>query len=217
MGVHAVSGFRSPVVERREHGSFTRFALSSAVWLAVMLVLFPAAAWGQGLGEFVGAVTDPSGAGIPNAKITVTETGTGFTRNATTSPDGLFTVASLRPSVYSVTVEAPGFRSFTQKDITLLADQRATVNVKLELGTANGVGYGGGGGRPGGHHDADHQAGGGSGPHRRTASERTQCRRADAAGARRGDFAQRGSRPGPAEDLPRRGQPSPPTARAFTR
>ncbi len=88
----------------------------------------------QGLGEFTGAVTDPSGAAVPGAKVTATETGTGFARTAQTNSVGLYVLQSLRPSVYSLTVEVEGFRSYTQSNVTLGADQRATVNIKLEIG-----------------------------------------------------------------------------------
>jgi hypothetical protein len=91
----------------------------------------------QGLGEFVGTVTDPSGGAVAAAKVTVTEQGTSFTRATVTSGDGYFTVPSLRPSVYNLTVEAPGFRRFSQSGVTLGADQKATVNVALQLGVAS--------------------------------------------------------------------------------
>ena len=88
----------------------------------------------QGVGEFVGTVTDPSGAVIAGAKVTVTEAGTGFARSVVTGAEGFFTVPSLRPSDYNLRVEAAGFRTYSQTGVTLAADQSATVNVKLEVG-----------------------------------------------------------------------------------
>src|SRR5947209_5267595 len=101
----------------------------------------------QGLGEFVGTVTDPSGAVISVAKVTATEVGTGVSRAVNTNADGFYTIPSLRPADYNVSVEAQGFRSYTQTGVTLRADQSATVNVRLDLGSttetiqivANGV------------------------------------------------------------------------------
>src|SRR5665213_3357359 len=81
-----------------------------------------------------GAVTDATGAVIAGAKVTVTETATGFTREVKTGSDGLYYVPTLRPTVYKVTVESTGFRTMTQDGITLQADQKASVNFKLELG-----------------------------------------------------------------------------------
>ena len=90
--------------------------------------------FGQGLGEFVGTVTDPSGGAVAGAKVTVTETGTGFSRTTATTAEGFYTFPSLRPAEYSLSVEAPGFRNFNQSGIVLAADQKANVNVKLDLG-----------------------------------------------------------------------------------
>jgi hypothetical protein len=101
----------------------------------------------QGLGQFNGTVTDPSGAVISGAKVTITESGTSFARTVTSSPEGFYSIPSLRPSDYNLKVEATGFRTYNQTGITLAADQSATINVKLELGAttetvsvvANGV------------------------------------------------------------------------------
>ena len=98
------------------------------------LLTFSALMEAQGLGEFVGTVSDPSGGVIAGAKVTATETGTGFVRSTATTAEGFYTLPSLRPSNYTLTVEAPGFRSFMQSGVTLAADQTATVNAKLELG-----------------------------------------------------------------------------------
>ena len=56
-------------------------------------ILFCAPARGQGLGSIVGAVTDQAGAVIPNAKVTATEVGTGFSRTATTDTEGRYLLA----------------------------------------------------------------------------------------------------------------------------
>jgi hypothetical protein len=104
--------------------------------VVLLMSLAAAAASGQGLGEFVGAITDPSGGAVPGAKVTATEVGTKQIRNAVSNEQGYFVVPSLRPSVYDIAVEAPGFRSYRQQNVTLGADQRVTVNVKLELGSA---------------------------------------------------------------------------------
>jgi outer membrane receptor protein involved in Fe transport len=88
----------------------------------------------QGLGQFVGIVTDPSGSAIPSATVTVTEVGTGFVRTVNTNNEGYYVIPSLRPSVYNIAVEAQGFRSYHQDGVTLGADQKATVNVRLDVG-----------------------------------------------------------------------------------
>src|SRR5262245_16314956 len=88
----------------------------------------------QNQSEFIGTVTDPSGAPVPGAKITVTEKGTGLPRSTISSSAGLYTIPALRPAVYSTVAEATGFRTASIEDIRLEADQKATVNFKLEIG-----------------------------------------------------------------------------------
>ena len=107
--------------------------------LVLTAFLFPVLLYAQGLGNIVGTVTDPSGSVVPGATVKVTELGTGLSRSATTNADGYYVISSLKPSQYTLSVTSAGFRTFSQKDLTLLADQALTVNAKLELGTANEV------------------------------------------------------------------------------
>jgi hypothetical protein len=93
----------------------------------------------QGQGQIAGAVTDPSGAAIPNAKVTATEIGTGFARAVSTDSLGLFTFTSLRPAIYDLAVSVSGFRPYSDKGITVRADQDVSVNIKLEVGPVTEV------------------------------------------------------------------------------
>jgi Carboxypeptidase regulatory-like domain/TonB-dependent Receptor Plug Domain len=88
----------------------------------------------QNVSGFIGTVTDPSGAPVPGAKITVTERATQLSRSTVSSSEGFYTIPALRPALYRTTVEAAGFRSMAIEEIRLEADQKATVNFKLELG-----------------------------------------------------------------------------------
>ncbi|MGH9632667.1 MAG: carboxypeptidase regulatory-like domain-containing protein [Bryobacteraceae bacterium] len=108
---------------------YTRWGFTAFMFLAASSV-----SHAQGLGEFVGTVTDPSGGSIPSAKVTATEAGTGLSRTVLTNAQGYYVIPSLRPSTYDLTVEAAGFHTATQKNVTLGADQRATVNLNLEVG-----------------------------------------------------------------------------------
>jgi hypothetical protein len=82
-----------------------------------------------------GTVTDPSGASIPNAKITITSEAKGFRRNAQSSSNGAYTVPDLAPGVYSISVDAPGFKKAYLPEITLYVGQTSTQNFHLEVGT----------------------------------------------------------------------------------
>jgi hypothetical protein len=103
------------------------------------LLFAPLYSHAQGLGSILGRVTDPAGAGVAGAQVTATQQGTGFSRAATTDPDGLYVIPSLQPAVYTLTVEAKGFSISKQHDITLLADQSLTVNVDLKLGAVTEI------------------------------------------------------------------------------
>ena len=86
------------------------------------------------LATLVGTVTDSSGGIIANAKVIVTETETGQVYALTTGTSGEFIRPALKPSVYSIAVSAPGFKTATQKDILLKSGERTGVNIALTIG-----------------------------------------------------------------------------------
>jgi hypothetical protein len=79
-------------------------------------------------------VQDPTGAVIPNAAVTATEAGTGFNHRTVSNETGTFVFPSLRPTVYVITAEAPGFRRYSQTGVEVLASARITLNLILQLG-----------------------------------------------------------------------------------
>jgi len=101
-----------------------------------LLLLCSSSAWAQGFGSIVGTVSDPSGAVIPGASITVTDPATSVTRHETANQQGYFVVSTLRPSTYDITITAPGFVDYKQTGVRLLADQTVTVNATLSIGKA---------------------------------------------------------------------------------
>ncbi|HZS04376.1 MAG TPA: carboxypeptidase regulatory-like domain-containing protein [Blastocatellia bacterium] len=103
------------------------------------LLALSGVAGAQGLGSIVGTVTDPTGAVIAGAKVTATEVGTGFARTTTTDAEGRYVLASLRPAQYDLSVEAAGFRTFSQKGVTLLADQTLTLGMAVQVGAQSEV------------------------------------------------------------------------------
>lgn len=84
-----------------------------------------------------GTVGDPSGAAVPNVKVTVKQTATGFTRVAQSSSAGIYSFSALPPGGYELTAEAQGFKSTELKGITLSVGAVATVDLTLQLGTAS--------------------------------------------------------------------------------
>lgn len=84
-----------------------------------------------------GSVTDPAGAAIPNASITLTQTTTNFTRTSTSKEDGSYREEFLPVGPYKVLVSAPGFKSLSRTGIVLSVMQDATLNLSLDIGGAS--------------------------------------------------------------------------------
>jgi hypothetical protein len=107
------------------------------VFLASLLLA--AAAFGQATTSLRGAVTDPSGAAIPGAKVTIVNPETGATRSATTAGDGTYVFTEVLPGTYTLSVEATGFQKFQQSDVVLRVALPATVNVGMKVGAVTQV------------------------------------------------------------------------------
>ena len=102
--------------------------------IAVVLLLAVAVAGQTNKGGISGTVMDQNGAAIPGATVTVTNVGTGQKQTLTTSEDGAFQVTSLDPVVYSVTVEAAGFKTATIQSLKVDTSSTASANVIMEAG-----------------------------------------------------------------------------------
>jgi len=109
--------------------------LTVSLFILGVFCMAVAPAYGQaGKATITGTVGDPSGAVIPNAEVTVTNTLTGLTIRVSTATNGTYVAPLLPVGSYSVAVSRPGFKSFTQTGIVLTADQVATVNATLAVG-----------------------------------------------------------------------------------
>lgn len=99
------------------------------------LIAFQAAS-GQGItGSVTGTVTDPSGAVVVGATVTIQNVNTNLIRTAKTSDAGTFTVTQLPSGLYSVKIDKSGFKSYVQTGITLAIDQIAQINAQLSVGS----------------------------------------------------------------------------------
>lgn len=89
-------------------------------------------------GTITGEVADPTGAAIPNAKVTVTNQANGETRQTTTSSSGQYTVPNLEPGPYTVTV-APvaSFGAYTQKNLAVEVNTVVRVNATMQPASVN--------------------------------------------------------------------------------
>ena len=104
--------------------------------LCLTLLVAVAAAQVQN-GQFTGSVIDPSGAAIPNAKVTVTNLATNLTVNVVTNQSGVYTVRELPPGTYRISAEAPGFKTAANTNLTLNAGAIQRVDMRMEIGQAS--------------------------------------------------------------------------------
>ncbi len=83
-----------------------------------------------------GAITDPSGASVAGAKVTVTEDRTGTKSQTVSDVAGQYTLPFLAPGEYTVSVQASGFKEFIRKSIHVGSGEHPVVDINLELGAA---------------------------------------------------------------------------------
>jgi hypothetical protein len=105
--------------------------------LGLSCIVCTPVALGQAVyGSVLGTVTDPQGAAVAGAKVTVINQRKGSQDTATTNADGNYSVTHLVPDSYTVRVEAPGFKVSEQKDVVVQADAGARVDLQFQVGGA---------------------------------------------------------------------------------
>jgi hypothetical protein len=111
--------------------------LITVALFTMVIGLLPSAVFAQLYsGALTGVVSDPSGAVVVGAKVTLTDVGKGFTYNATTDATGRYVLRSLPPSNYNLAIEASGFSAFRRANITLDVGQSGTIDATLQVGAA---------------------------------------------------------------------------------
>ena len=102
------------------------------------LVLAGSHLYGQAVsGTVLGTVTDPGGAAVANAQVTIVLTGQQTTYSTVTNESGNFTEPDLPSGTYTVTVAAPGFKTETRENIAVITNTTARVDVTLAAGSAS--------------------------------------------------------------------------------
>lgn len=116
-------------------GLFLRGAVVVATALALLFCSSPAShAQAAGTASIQGSVTDSTGAVIPGATVTLTQTGTRVQRTAVSDNNGLYTFPNIPVGTYSVGVRMSGFQTYTQTNIVLEVGSSISVNVKMQVG-----------------------------------------------------------------------------------
>src|SRR5713226_6978219 len=85
------------------------------------------------LGTITGIISDPQGASVPNAKVTITEDATGLTYDVETNSAGEYIRPLLKPGTYTVTAQAAGFRRIAQKNVVVVGGDRVGVPLVLTV------------------------------------------------------------------------------------
>jgi len=115
-----------------------RSALAAVGVVALLCsVLTPSTSAQAVYGSILGTITDPSGAAVAGAKVTVTDQRKGTTDQTTTNDSGNYSVTHLIPDTYSIRVEGTGFKTLEFKDIIVNADSGTDVNGQFQVGSAS--------------------------------------------------------------------------------
>ena len=101
--------------------------------ITVVLITFQHATWAAVTGRIAGTITDPSGAGIPGALITITNISQGIKTKATADTKGDYSLPSLSVGTYDILFEASGFRSEKRTGLVIDANAAIEQNVTLQL------------------------------------------------------------------------------------
>jgi len=107
--------------------------------LAVLAFAFmaPVALQAQTKGSLSGTVTDPAGAVVPGANVTLRNNATGATRTVSTADNGVFTFIPVEPGLYTLTVEISGFKKAVANNVEVNVNTPAQVSISLETGAVS--------------------------------------------------------------------------------
>jgi hypothetical protein len=116
-----------------------RSAIAREICMVMMLILSACTLHAQlaGTGTIQGTVTDTTGAVIPNAKVTLTNTASGTTHVAQTNNVGVFIFPNVQIANYTLKASATGFETFVQTNIVLEVGSNIAVNPKLAVGATD--------------------------------------------------------------------------------
>ncbi len=124
------AALRSKTHVREEH--MNRHLLSIVI---LLLLGFTSSGFAQDITARIdGQITDPAGAVITKATITLTNTQTGDVRTVEADDNGSYVLTQIQPGIYDLSVKTEGFKEYLSKSLTLSVNDRKTINVQLETG-----------------------------------------------------------------------------------
>jgi len=105
-----------------------------AMFLLAGAALFAVGAQAQFKASIQGTITDANGGAVVGAKVSVTNQGTGTTRETVTSAEGFYRIGELTPGKYTVTAEAASFKKFSSQDVDVQAETTRGLDITLQVG-----------------------------------------------------------------------------------
>ena len=126
-----------PFPRSSPHSSIYGSTLAILLATAALLVSTPGVFAQSATTSLRGVITDPGGAVIPGAEVTLANPATGLTRTAVSAHQGDFQFLQVPPGSYTVTATAPGFSVNTRQGVVLLVDTPATLNLSLAVGSVS--------------------------------------------------------------------------------
>jgi len=116
--------------------------LSMTLLAAAIAFVISVTALAQAItGTLRGQVLDPTGAEVPNANVTVTSQETGVAVKITTTSAGTYSLPSLIPGLYTMAIEASGFKSFLKSGVGAIANQDNVADARMELGSLGNISF----------------------------------------------------------------------------
>ncbi|MGH9432913.1 MAG: carboxypeptidase-like regulatory domain-containing protein, partial [Terriglobia bacterium] len=117
----------------------TRRIVQFSVWAFLIGLLSAGMLIGQTTSSITGVVTDPTGAVVPGATVTITDVGTHTSTVAKSNKAGLYVFSDVKPATYNVSVSSPGFRKALMTGQTVTVGSALTLNVTLAVGSTTQV------------------------------------------------------------------------------
>ncbi len=112
----------------------TNFGIRLPLLLGIAMILFTVPLTAQlDRATLTGTISDPSGAGLAGARVTVVNPQTGFTREVVVNERGFYVIPQLPIGAYAVTIEAAGFKGVRFEGVDLQVGQTRTLDAKLEV------------------------------------------------------------------------------------
>ena len=115
-------------------GGLARPTLISKILVIVLAPFASISAFGQTFGEVTGRVSDPSGASVPNAVLTLTSVSTNAARSTESTGEGFYTFPLVPPGIYNLKAEHPGFKIAASNNIEVQVQQSLLLDFTLQVG-----------------------------------------------------------------------------------